>query len=171
MTPGSNDAPDIASSQKLAREYHRRGPANGEKPNLPPVNVTTTTAATTIAMTFAFNPSGGSIAIGYGVMTLLATAAVLLRFHARRLASVRPGADDHLAAATLLLNYGLLATTLAALGTGNLGGPARGEDAVVTALFKVSVKLRPRPWPEWSERVSDLGARMHARVGREERLD
>lgn len=95
-------------------------------------------------MTFAFNPSGGSIAIGYGAMTLLATAAVLLRFHARRLASVRPGVDDHLAAATLLLNYGLLATTIAALGTGDLGGTAKGDDAVVTALFKVSVKLKLR---------------------------
>lgn len=92
---------------------------------------------------YAFNPNGGSIAIGHGAITLVATAAVLLRVCARRMAAVRLGADDYLAAAALALNYGLLVVTVLALVCGDLGAAAR-SDAAVTALFKVSLRDRGR---------------------------
>lgn len=96
----------------------------------------TTTAASTAAKSYAFNTSGGIITIGFAVITLISTAAVALRFYARRLAAVRPALDDHLAAAALVLNYGLFVVTVLALGYGDLGAPTTDPDAV-SSLFKV----------------------------------
>ncbi|KAI1815144.1 hypothetical protein GGS20DRAFT_545146 [Poronia punctata] len=73
-------------------------------------------------------------------MPILATLAVIIRFHARLSRKTKIGADDYLIVAALIFCYGLTAITITAAELGNLGGHLIfGEDFVPVNLKEFTV--------------------------------
>lgn len=91
------------------------------------------------------NAAGQSIVLGFGILTVIATITVALRFWARRLIHLTMGLDDYLCALLLLLAYALLAVAVLAVSLGGLGvlpGAVSGED-----VAKVNDNLFLVCWP------------------------